>query len=96
MSLNLKVLGDRMINKFKDNRYKMIATFVMFALMLQIFELPISVLANSVNSDVNEEKVTPDETNKERQEINKIEELTNREYKTADEPISKPSIEEIV
>lgn len=96
MSLNLKVLGDRMIKKFKDNRYKMIATFVMFALLLQIFELPISVLANNVNSGVNEEEVTSDEVNKEKQEINKIEELTNREYQTADEPISKPSLEEVV
>ncbi|WP_382549261.1 thioester domain-containing protein [Streptomyces sp. NPDC057131] len=85
-----------MIKKFKDNRYKMIATFVMFALLLQIFELPISVLANNVNSDVNEEEVTSDEANKEKQEINKIKELTNREYQTADEPISKPSLEEVV
>ncbi|MED3965799.1 thioester domain-containing protein [Niallia taxi] len=85
-----------MIKKFKDNRYKMITTFVMFALLLQIFELPISVLANSVNSDVNEEEVTSDEANKDKQERNKIEELTNREYQTADELISKPSLEEVV
>jgi len=110
--------------KFKDLSIKVVAILVVMTFILQLLQLPLSVLAEdnkatyrtggegqtNVDSNNNTEStntVIPVETkestkisdlkvNKNTSTIKKVENLTGRQYRSADESISSPTLEEVV
>ncbi|MCE4051693.1 MucBP domain-containing protein [Bacillus sp. Au-Bac7] len=95
-------------NKIKKFSYKVLSLFVITTFMLQILEYPMSALAEtilneSINIDTRSGKSDDSvvegeklEVVKETSSIKAVEDLTGRKYVSGDEPITKPTLEEVV